>query len=103
MDSVLPIACDLSAEQERQRREELSRDLFAAATSVRELEDGFEYAFAGDAHLAEAIVHFITQERECCRFLAFELHFGPDLGPILLRIRGPEGTKQFLAAGADPT
>jgi hypothetical protein len=37
---------------------------------------------------------FIVAERACCPFFTFELAFGP--GGILLRVRGPEGTKQFV-------
>ncbi len=93
----MPIACSLPEEQERDRREELSRDLFSAVLEARELEDGYEYAFPGDAATTDALLRFVREERECCRFLSFELVFEPDKGPIRLRVRGPEGTKEFLA------
>jgi hypothetical protein len=39
----------------------------------------------------------LSPKRECCRFFTFELRFEPDLGSISFRMRGPEGTKEFLA------
>jgi hypothetical protein len=45
----------------------------------------------------ERLARFVAEERECCRFFAFELRFEPDLGSISFRMRGPEGTKEFLA------
>lgn len=91
---VIPVACILS--EERERREEVTRDLFERSTGTRELDDGYEYAFPGDAAVAGEIMCFVVGERECCRFLAFEISFEPDEGPIRLRVRGPEGTKAFL-------
>ena len=63
---------------------------------VGELEDGYEFAFPGDADRAMRITSFIVAERACCPFFAFELVFEPDEGAILLRVRGPEGTKTFI-------
>jgi hypothetical protein len=35
-------------------------------------------------------------ERECCPFLAFELVAKPNQGPLIVRVTGPAGTKEFL-------
>ena len=43
----------------------------------------------------------IDAERQCCRFLQFELSIAPDLGPLALTLTGPEGTQQFLEALLD--
>ena len=99
----LAVACSLPPEQERERREELTQQLLAGSTAITKIEDGFEYAFSGDAVWAEEIVRFIIEERECCRFLTFEITFEPDQGPIRLRITGPEGTREFLAPQHDAT
>ena len=37
-------------------------------------------------------------ERECCPFLAFELAAEPNKGPVILRVIGPNGAKEFLRA-----
>lgn len=96
-----PVACSLSEEQERERRDELTRDLFALSTGTTELDDGYEYAFPEGAALAKQLVGFVVEERECCPFLVFELFFEPDRGPIRLRVRGPEGAKEFLRRPPD--
>ena len=93
----LPIACELSDRGQRSRREEISRELFSGCKDVRELEDGYEFVFPGAQEWIEGLARFVAEERECCRFFAFELLFEPDLGPVSLRMRGPAGTKEFLA------
>jgi hypothetical protein len=35
-------------------------------------------------------------ERECCPFLAFALIAEPNKGPVIVRVTGPTGTKEFL-------
>jgi len=93
----LPIACELSEGVQRSRREEISRELFSGCKEVRELEDGYEFVFPGSEEWIERLTRFVASERECCRFFAFELRFEPDLEPVSLRMRGPAGTKEFLA------
>jgi hypothetical protein len=93
----LPIACELSEAGLRERREELSRGLFAGCRSMRELEDGYEVVFPGGGEWIERLARFVAAERECCGFLSFELRFEPAMGPVSLRMRGPEGTREFLA------
>ena len=46
-------------------------------------------------------INLLDAERQCCRFLRFELSVGPDLGPLTLTLTGPEGTQQFLEALLD--
>ena len=62
-----------------------------------ELEDGYEFRFPGSEEWATRLTEFIVFERECCPFLAFELVFEPEGGPIRLRVRGPEGVKEIVA------
>jgi hypothetical protein len=89
----LPIACNLSGDAQVRRRE-AARGMLDRSRLVGEMEDGYEFAFPGDAEWAMRLTEFIVAERACCPFFTFELAFGP--GGILLRVRGPEGTKQFV-------
>lgn len=91
----LPIACNLAGD-EQVRRREATRGLQDRSHLVGALEDGYEFAFPGDADWAMRLTEFIVAERTCCPFFTFELEFGPGGGEILLRVRGPEGTKQFI-------
>jgi hypothetical protein len=35
-------------------------------------------------------------ERQCCRFLRFQLTIEPGADSIVLEVTGPEGTREFL-------
>lgn len=94
----LLIACRLTDEEQGRRREELASKLFSGCKVTNELDDGYEFAFPGEANWAEKLMSFILSERECCPFFIFELIFDPEGGEISLRIRGPEGTKELLGA-----
>jgi len=59
----LPIACKLTNEEQQKRREELSRELFYGREGTRELDDGYEFVFAGGADWAEKLVSFVVSER----------------------------------------
>lgn len=90
-----PVACKLTGEEQQKRRKELSRELFSGHESARELEDGYEFVFPGGADWAEKLVSFVVYERACCPFFSFEIRFEPAEGPVSLRVRGPEGAKEF--------
>ena len=76
----------------------MSRDVFGHALEVDELNDGYEFVFPGSTGWAARLVEIIDAERACCPFFAFELRFEPQGGRISLRVRGPEGTKEFVKA-----
>ena len=94
--AVLPIACTLSVPEQDERSEEISTNIFSEVQERIELQDGYEFGFPGTDAWAAKLLQFIITERECCRFFTFELIFEPNLGPIRLRLRGPEGTKGFI-------
>jgi hypothetical protein len=92
-----PIACRMTPEAQRARQQELDDDLFSGTDQVRELDNGYAFRFPGSADWIDRITRFIKVERDCCPFFTFELAFGPDQGPVWLHLRGPEGTKEFIA------
>ena len=63
----------------------------------QDIPDG--YAFRFDAKEFDDIARFVTNERRCCPFLNFTLALSADSGPIWLRLSGPAGTRDLLAAG----
>jgi hypothetical protein len=95
-----PIACQMHAlsVEERQRRAELFSNLSASASEVQELRDGYAIRFAPDAAIWMRLAEFVTLERRCCPFFAFDLTAEDENGAMWLRIKGREGVKQFLAA-----
>lgn len=92
----LPIACSLVGGEQERRREAVG-GLLNTSHLVGELEDGYRFAFPGDAVWAMRLVEFVVAERSCCPFFRFGLDFQPGGGEILLRVTGPEGTKQFIS------
>src|SRR5437764_11842612 len=92
----LPIACTLPEGEKADRRDQIGTNITGAVESITELDDGYEFHFSGGEDVMKSLFQFVEQERQCCRFLTFELIFEPDEGPIALRLRGPEGAKEFI-------
>ena len=95
---TLPIACTLGERELALRRAEIADTLVSGRQETRELPDGYALRFPGDEMWAARLLAFITGERTCCPFFTFELTFEPQLGPIWLHVRGPEGTKEVVAS-----
>jgi hypothetical protein len=91
----IPIACNLSG-PEQDRRQGVAGEILGQARRVEELEDGYAFDFAWDAKLAVELTEFIIFERACCPFFTFELVFERNAGPVRLRVKGPEGVKEFI-------
>ena len=94
----LPIACTLSPEALKARRENLLDALLRCATERTELPDGFRLRFSADAKILGDIFRTVDAERHCCRFLSFGITVSPDEGPITVDLAGPAGTREFLVA-----
>jgi hypothetical protein len=100
--SVSPIsssalACALSADDQQLREQDVAA-LFQQAARVRELPDGYAFAFPAGADSAHALLDFIVAERACCPFFTFELSFAAPHKAIWLTLKGEEGVKAMLAA-----
>ena len=92
-----PIACRLKDAEEKRKRMKLEEELLAAVRETVELEDGYALRFPGEPAWLRRLAEFAVLERACCPFLAIELAAEPEGGPIWLRLRGPAGTRDFLA------
>jgi len=94
----LPVACTLTPEALRARREGLLSDLLRNADGSEQLADGLRLRFAASSETLSAIARAVEAERRCCRFLRFTITFEPDEGPISLQLTGPPGTQEFVGA-----
>jgi hypothetical protein len=92
----LPIACSLRPEELKQRADELLPRLASAATKCAPIESGYGFEIAPSGETLRAIIEVIDVERQCCRFLRFQLTVEPDGGPFRLDVTGPAGTQEFL-------
>lgn len=97
----LPIACTLSPEALRTRREGLLASLLQRARHYELLEHGLLVRFDSGTDLIAALVQVVEAERQCCRFLRFVITVEPDGGPVFLELSGPAGTREFLAGLLD--
>lgn len=61
--------------------------------------NGIRFSFPADAFSALATT--VDAERQCCRFLRFEIIVEPDNGPIRLSLSGPPGAREFVTALID--
>jgi hypothetical protein len=92
-----PASCQLSTAAFGERVAE-GDALFAERLQVREMEDGYAFRFPGDDDLASRLAAFVAAERRCCSFLAFELTFAAERGPIWLAMRGSPEVKALVAS-----
>jgi hypothetical protein len=92
----LPVACSLSSAELRQREVTLLAQFRSAVTAIDELPDGYAFRLPGDRKSIAVAAEMIAAERECCPFLAFELAAQANAGPVIVRVTGPLGTKEFL-------
>ena len=97
----LPIACTLSPAALRARRQGLLSELLRRADEHLEVPEGRRLRFAPNEEMLEMIARAVDAERQCCRFLRFQITVEPDGGPIVLELTGPPGTREFISALLD--
>ena len=93
----LPIACTLTPEALRARREGLLMELVGRAVRREELSDGLRIEFTPSGDTIALIARAVEAERHCCRFLRFGMTVEPDGGPVFLELTGPPGTRDFIS------
>ena len=92
----IPVACFLSARELRERETMLLAHFRSAVIGTDELPNGFAFRLPGDGKWIAIVAELIVAERECCPFLTFELAAHPNRGPLIVRMTGPAGAKDFL-------
>jgi hypothetical protein len=96
---ALQLACIVDAIPETERAAHLAlvaRLFRDRANAKTDLPNGYSFRFPADAF--DELAQFVSKERRCCPFLAFDLAVPPGDGPVSLQLTGPEGTREFLAA-----
>ena len=98
----LPIACTLPAGELAARAADLLPGVAHLANSRVPIKDGYRFEFVASSDCLNAIVAIIDAERQCCRFMRFQLTVEPGGGPVRLDVTGPAGTAEFLAGLVEP-
>ena len=97
----LPIACTLSPDALKARRDGLLADLLQRAEHHELTDEGLRLRFVPDAETLTMLVRVVDAERRCCHFLRFVITVEPDGGPLLLELSGPAGSREFIAGLLD--
>jgi hypothetical protein len=97
----LPIVCTLTPAAFRARREGLLAELVRRADAHESSSDGHRLRFTAGDETLSIITQTVEAERQCCRFLRFQITVEPDGGPIWLELSGPSGTGEFVSALMD--
>lgn len=95
-----PVACTLTPASIATRKAALLPGLVGRADSRRETASGLRLRLPADA--LSAVLETVDAERQCCRFMRFDITVEPDGGPIWLEVSGPPGTREFLSALLEP-
>lgn len=100
MNSVdsTPIACSLTTAEFRDREAKLLAQFRSAVVEAQELQDGYSFRLPNDGKWVMLGAELITAERECCPCLTFELVAPSNQGPVIVRVIGPPGAKEFVKA-----
>ena len=94
-----PFACNafaLSPQVRKRHFEELGPALIKLKKSIRELPDGYEFELPADNQTYQLLTEWAFQERLCCPFFDIALRLDRENGPLLLRLTGRPGTKDFI-------
>jgi len=97
----VPIACTLSQDALKTRRDGLLADLFQRAEHHELTEHGLRVRFSPANDAVATIARVVDAERLCCRFLRFVITVEPDGGSVSLELSGPAGTREFIAGLLD--
>src|SRR5579872_1511836 len=96
MSDDLPIACRLTDPEFRKREAKLLKQFKSVKIATEDLPDGYAFRLPGEGKWIALVAELMVAERECCPFLKFELTAQANMGPLVLRITGPAGAKDFL-------
>lgn len=96
------IASALSPAERKQHFEEYGPRLRANLKEIRELPNGYEFAFHTDRDTYQVLSVWMFQERLCCPFFDLELRLDREGGSTWLRLTGRDGVKEFIQAEFEP-
>lgn len=93
----VPIICNLTDAELRERRQTVLHFVRSAALNVTSLPLGYAYRFAPSSEVLAHLAHLIDLERKCCQFLTFKILVEAGNQPICLEVTGPPEAKAVIA------
>jgi len=96
MDQSHSAADTLTTPELRDREAKLLAQFRSAIVEAGELQEGYAFRLPGDGKWITLVAELIVAERECCPFLTFGLAALRNKGPLIVRVSGPPGAKDFV-------
>jgi hypothetical protein len=93
---ALPAVCTLPPSERLTRGNDSLPALLHRAVERVDLSTGYRFRFSGQPGMLTQLAAAIAEERQCCRFLRFQMTLDDDLGPITLDVSGSGEAKAFL-------
>lgn len=91
------VACKLTTPELQARKATVLKSIREQVLEKKELPNGYSFKLPGSDAMLNELLEFIKTERECCDFFTFNLSIAGDKGEAWLELKGPEGTKDFIA------
>jgi hypothetical protein len=92
----LPIICTLTEDELKERRRVVLDAVRQSVLSVVELPLGYGYTFRPTPDALLQLSQLVDFERQCCKFLTFNIVVGPGDAPIRLEVTGPPNAKAVI-------
>ena len=93
----VPIACNLTEAEIRERRQTMLDFVRGAALNVTSLLLGYAYRFEPTSEVLAHLSRLVDLERRCCQFLTFRIVVEAGNQPIWLEVTGPAEAKTVIA------
>lgn len=95
------VVCKLSSNELRIRKETVLASLKKQVLDKKELTNGFAFKFPATDQVMDELTSFVKSERVCCSFFNFEISTTAGGKETWLKLTGPNGTKEMIAAELD--
>ncbi len=93
----IPIACNLSDGELRERRETILDFFRQSLLNVTSLPLGYAYSFQASSEVLTRLAQLVDLERRCCPFLTFKIVVEAGDLPICLEVTGSAEAKNVIA------
>lgn len=93
----LPIACTLTEQEMRERRQTMLDFVRRAALDVTSLPLGYACRFEATSDVLAHLSRLVDLERQCCPFLTFRIVVEAGNHPICLEVTGPPEARAIIA------
>ena len=86
----------LLSKEEWAHQRHISDKMSIARAERKELHNGYAFRFRPEVVSLLELADWVSSEARCCPFFAMGIEVQRDGGPLLLRLTGKEGVKQFI-------